>query len=79
MIYCFLCGIEVSDGERPVAEPAIPNERAHMAFEHGFVPSQLDHRGADEIGRGPYVCIRGDNGHEFGEVCFCKPAAAEVR
>ena len=51
----------------PVAESAMPDEREHMAFAHGFAPifeRQID---GVTVERGPWVCISEADGYAFGE------------
>ena len=51
----------------PVAESAMPDEREHMAFEHGFSPKTLNMVNGKVGKQGPWECVSQTNGYTFGE------------
>ena len=53
----------------PVAESAMPDEKEHMAFVHGFAPISEHMVNGKVVSQGPWACIvdRDDLAYEFGE------------
>ena len=51
----------------PVAEPAMPDEEEHMAFEHGFVPISKHMVEGKVVALGPWACVSDAGGYAFGE------------
>ncbi len=51
----------------PVVESAMPDEKEHMAFAHGFTPTSTHIVDDKIVQQGPWVCVSEADGYTFGE------------
>ena len=51
----------------PVVESAMPDEKEHMAFAHGFTPISMNTVDDKIVQQGPWVCVSEAYGYTFGE------------